>query len=204
MMQPNSRIYLEQLLAEMIEQPARQAEIARVIEDVFGQNKAVLVLDMSGFCRTARDHSIVMVLSMIYQMRELLKPCVEAEGGQLIKAEADNLFCLFDTVGDALGGCRQIQNSLMEVNRQMAEHCRLNVSMGIGYGRILNIEDKDIFGEEVNLASKLGEDIAGKGEILLTKNAFLQLQETESCVREETVEISGFSLRYHIVQGLLL
>jgi len=200
-MQINSVINLENLLREMIEQPERQAEITQIIDDVFGQDKAVLVLDMSGFCRTAREHSIVLVLSMIYQMQELLKPCVESEGGRLIKAEADNLFCLFDTVIDAVRSCGQMQSSLNAANTRIPEHCRLNVSIGIGYGHILNIEDKDIFGDEVNLASKLGEDVADKGEILLTENAFIQLQEADSFVQEETIEISGFSLRYHVIHS---
>lgn len=200
MMQTNSRIYLEHLLAEMSAHPERQERISRTIDDVFGQNRAVLVLDMSGFCRTTREHSIVLVLSMIYRMRQLLKPCVEGQGGRLIKAEADNLFCVFDTVIDAVRACRQIRDCLCAANAQMEEHCRLDVSVGIGYGHVLNVEDEDLFGAEVNLASKLGEDIARKGEVLLTENAYAQLCESVACVREETIEISGFSLRYHVVR----
>lgn len=200
MVQNNSRVKLEQLLVQMIEQPEREAEIAKVIDDIFGQNKAIMVLDMSGFCRTAREHSIVLVLSLIYQMQLLAKPCIEAQGGQIIKAEADNLFCLFDSVIDALQASRQIHENLKTANLSLPQHCQLDVSAGVGYGHILNIEDKDIFGDEVNVASKLGEDIARKGEILLTENAYVQLQETGYSVREESVEISGFNMRYHVVQ----
>ena len=39
----------------------------------------------------------------------------------------------------------------------------------IGYGRILKIGDDDVFGHEVNLASKLGEDVAEANEILVTR-----------------------------------
>lgn len=42
----------------------------------------------------------------------------------------------------------------------------LDAAVGIGFGRILNIESRDIFGDEVNLACKLGEDIAERSEIL--------------------------------------
>ncbi len=201
MVQINSRINLEHLLREMIEHPKKQAEITQGIDDVFGQDKAVMVLDMSGFCRTTRDHSIVFVLSMIYRMQLHLRPCVEAQGGRLIKADADNLFCLFDTVIDALQACQQIHSCLNTANMLVPEHCHLNVSIGIGFGHILNIEDKDLFGNEVNLASKLGEDIANKGEVLLTENAFAQLQEVGYLVQEQTIEISGFALRYHVVHG---
>jgi adenylate cyclase len=199
MKQINSHLYLEHLLKAMIEQPERQAEVTQIIYDVFGQDKAVMVLDMSGFCRNTREHSIVLVLSMIYQMRKLLTPCVEARGGQVIKAEADNLFCVFDTVIDAVLASRKIQNLLMTAEIKLPQNCCLNVSIGIGYGHILNIEDKDLFGDEVNLASKLGEDVADKGQILLTENAFAQLQGADSLAQKETVEISGISLHYHIV-----
>jgi len=204
MMQINSRIYLEYLLQQRTEQPERHAEITQVIDDVFGQDKAVMVLDMCGFCRTTRDHSIIMVLSMIYQIQLLSRPCIEAQGGRLIKAEADNLYCLFDTVIDALRAHRQIHSCLTSSNKLLPEHCHLNISTGIGYGHILNIENKDLFGDEVNLASKLGEDIANKGEILLTENAFVQLQEVGSFAQEETIEISEFSLRYHVLHDSLL
>jgi class 3 adenylate cyclase len=197
----NSHGNLEYLLGEMTRKPEREVEITKLVEENFGQDKAVLVLDMSGFCRTAREHSIIRVLSKIYQMRTLLTPCVEANKGQLIKAEADNLFCLFDTVSDALDACGQIYKSLDKANLELEDHCQINVSIGIGYGFILNIENKDLFGDEVNLASKLGEDIAACGEILLTENAYAQLQKATLQIQEKITKISGFELRYHFVRS---
>lgn len=43
--------------------------------------------------------------------------------------------------------------------------------MGIGCGRILRVGDHDVWGREVNAASRLGEDTARSGEILLTSAA---------------------------------
>lgn len=192
----NSHQSLENLLAEMVDFPERQTEIFGQINDTFGQEKAVLILDMSGFCRTARRHNIVLVLSMIYQMQQLLKPCVETAGGILIKAEADNLFCLFDTVNDALHACRHIRNCLDTTSPVLPEDCRLNVSIGIGYGHILNVGNKDIFGSEVNLASKLGEDIASAGEVLLTENALAKLELSDFQLK--AIEISGVMINYHV------
>ncbi len=191
----NSSGKLEKLLAEIVRFPERQTEISEQINALFGQEKSVLVLDMSGFCRTARRHNIVLVLSIIYQMQQLLKPCVETAGGDLIKAEADNLFCLFDSVNDALQACRQIRKCLDNA-LTLPEDCRLDVSIGIGYGHILNIENKDMFGAEVNIASKLGEDVALPGEVLLTENAFAKLD--ESAIHLKTIEISGVTVNYYV------
>ena len=43
-------------------------------------------------------------------------------------------------------------------------------SIGIGW-RNSNVDNDDIFGDEVNLACKLGEDIAERGMIVLTEAA---------------------------------
>ena len=42
--------------------------------------------------------------------------------------------------------------------------------IGLGYGDMLRIGDADVFGAEVNAASKLGEDTAEAWEILVTGN----------------------------------
>jgi adenylate cyclase len=181
----------------MFEQPERQTEIIELVEENFGQDKAVLILDLSGFCRTTHQHGIVLTLAIIHKTQKLLKPCIETFGGHLIKTEADNLYCLFDTVFDAVKASREMQNLLPEINREISGVCDVNVSIGIGYGHILSIENKDLFGSEVNFASRLGEDIAGRGEILLTENALAQLRKTGLPIAAESIELSGISLRYH-------
>ena len=98
----NSPETLERLLTEMIRYPDRREELVKTIEETFGQRKAVLVLDMSGFSRTTQRLGIVSFLMMIHQMRLICRPCVEERNGRVIKAEADNLFCLFETVDDAV------------------------------------------------------------------------------------------------------
>src|SRR5574337_1560093 len=97
----NSRTNLERILSDMIEEPERRAELSRTVEEIFSQDKAVLVLDMSGFSRTTQRHGIVSFLLMIHQMQLIARPCVEAHRGLLVKADADNLFCLFDATADA-------------------------------------------------------------------------------------------------------
>ena len=199
--QHNSRANLERILSDMIEEPERRTELSRMIEEIFSQDKAVLVLDMSGFSRTTQRHGIVSFLLMIHEMQLIARPCVEAHRGLLLKADADNLFCLFDTVADAVRASRDITERLNAANPLLPEDRRLYVSIGIGFGDILNIEDEDLFGNEVNLASKLGEDVAERGEILLTAAAHAQLQAADIPVREETVSISGLDVTYYKIQS---
>jgi class 3 adenylate cyclase len=197
----NSRANLERILSGMIEEPERRAELSRTVEEIFSQDKAVLVLDMSGFSRTTQRHGIVSFLLMIHQMQLIARPCVEARSGLLVKADADNLFCLFDAVADAVRASQDIMERLNAANLLLPEDRRLFVSIGIGFGDILNIGDEDLFGNEVNLASKLGEDVAERGEILLTAAARAQLQDAAIPIREEIVTISGLDVTYYKIQS---
>ncbi|MCI0659994.1 MAG: hypothetical protein L0220_02865 [Acidobacteria bacterium] len=118
----------------------------------------------------------------------------------MIKTDADNLFCLFDTVADAVKASREIITRLNAVNVVLPVDRQLYVAFGIGYGKILNISDEDLFGDEVNLASKLGEDIAEKGEVLLTSAARAELDGSGIATREGAISISGIHLRYFYIE----
>ena len=194
--QPNSRKVLDGLLDQMIEHPERHAAIVEEVEKRFGNQQATLILDMTGFTRTTRTHGIVSFLLMIHQMHRMTCPSIGKHGGTLVKTEADNLFCLFETVEAALAAANDIVNRLEMVNLVLPEDRHLYASIGIGYGFILNIEDKDLFGDEVNLACKLSEDIGERNAILFTERAHEQLGPRGDTARKE-VNISGITLPYH-------
>lgn len=194
----NTREHLQALLSRIIDHPELRGQISEEIEQTFTQRRAVLVLDMSGFSRTTQVHGVVSFLMMIHQMRLLAVPTIESRGGALVKAEADNLYCLFHTVDDAVGAAREIIRQLSTVNPLLPSGRKLYASIGVGFGDILVLGEEDLFGDEVNLASKLGEDVAQGGMILLTESARAELAAPVSTV-EERASISGLTLVYHVL-----
>lgn len=195
----NSRAAFDRLLGEMVERPEDRRELAAAIERDFGEQRAVMVLDMSGFSRTTQKRGIVAFLLMIHQMKLLCRPAIEAAGGLVVKAEADNLFCLFADVADAVAAAREVVERLGSANLVLPEDRRLYASIGIGHGAILNVDNDDIFGDEVNLASKLGEDVAERGMIVLTEAARARAVRADVETREESVSISGLTFSYHLL-----
>jgi adenylate cyclase len=193
----NSHANLERILREMMERPEAQEALTREIDEQFGETRAVLVLDMSGFSRTTQKRGIAAFLLMIHQMRLIATPTIEENGGIVVKAEADNLYCLIESVAGAVKAAREIIARLDAANLLLPEERRLYASIGIGWGRILNIDERDMFGDEVNLASKLGEDIAERGEILLTAAAQAEAAAAGLQTRAEAISISGLSLSYY-------
>lgn len=194
----NTHARLDALLSRIIEEPERRQEISQEIARDFTQRRAVLVLDMSGFSRTTQLHGVVTFLMMIHQMRLLAVPTIQAFGGKLVKAEADNLFCLFDSVDTAVKASREIITRLNTVNVLLPGDRRLYASIGVGWGDILVLEDEDLFGDEVNLSSKLGEDVAQGGQILLTEAARAEL-DASVVTTPERVSVSGLVLNYHLI-----
>lgn len=187
---------LDSLLDELLAEPGRREELERRIAESFVAERAVLVLDMSGFSRTTQTFGIVEYLLVIRRLRALATPVVAELGGDIVKAEADNLFCLFPSVPAAVAASREIASGLEGAGAPVEGGRELYVSVGIGYGPVLLIGDEDVMGNEVNLACKLGEDVAEYGEILLTEAAARELAGAET-LDARLVSVSGLELRHH-------
>jgi class 3 adenylate cyclase len=190
---------LSRLLDARNEHPESLAEIDAEIWRRFGRTRAVLVLDMCGFSRLTMRYGITHFLAMIRRLQTIVRPVIAAGGGTLIKTEADNVFATFGDVQPALATARAIQRSLDAANVFLPEDWDLHASIGIGYGPLLFVgaessDEQDLFGSEMNIASKLGEDVAGRGEILLSEAARERV-EVESDAAEIPVQLSGLTIK---------
>jgi adenylate cyclase len=163
--------YLWKMLSEYNQFPEHGGAIQDALRTTFEQNVAMLVLDMSGFSRLTAQYGVLHYLAMIAQMVESATPAVTGNGGIVIKQEADNLFARFPTSADALEAATDIFRAFEVVNAVTPPERHIRGSIGIGYGSTLVVEDEDMFGNEMNVACKLGEDLARPGEILLTEAA---------------------------------
>lgn len=149
---------------------------------------------MVGFSRLTVEYGIIHYLAMIHQMETAARPAVAGNGGRVIKQEADDLFAMFDNPDQALESALDIFRAFDAVNGVVPPDRDIYGSIGIGYGEALVIEGKDVFGAEMNLACKLGEDLAGKNEILLTPAAFEALPAGRYVCSSVTFSISEMTI----------
>jgi adenylate cyclase len=196
----NTKAELQRLLQLRNEHPEKIAEIDAQIQTIFAETHAILVLDMSGFSRLTIRYGIVHFLAMIHRLSAIAIPLIEQAQGQMVKQEADNLFAVFADLNLAVNAAIDILKSLAAVNTGLPDSMDLRASIGIGYGDVLMVEGKDLYGNEMNLASKLGEDLARAGEILLTETAFQRLDTTQYPCSEIELSISGLELTAYQVQ----
>ena len=148
-----------------------RSEIESKIWDEFGVERAVLVLDMSGFSLLAQRYGIVHYLSMVRRMQLTAEPIINNQGGSVVKFEADNCFAAFPRPLEAVMAGILLNAAFDAENLLTPDELDIRISCGIDWGKILLIDDKDFFGNAVNRASKLGEDLAHPGEIFVTREA---------------------------------
>jgi class 3 adenylate cyclase len=142
--------------------------IDKKIWDLFGNQYAIVFTDMVGFTKISSEKGIIESVSKIYTMFKILFPCIEKHNGILLSTIADSMLIVFKKLNNAIKCSIAMQKTSSENS--------IELCIGIGYGKILKIGDSEVFGSEVNIASKLGEDIAKKDEILVSENVYKKLK----------------------------
>jgi adenylate cyclase len=197
-----SRKFHEMLLSfsqsEVIDE---RQKIEHSLWDEFGAEYAVFVLDMSGFSLLTRKYGIVHYLSMVRRMQMTTEPIVKSYGGFMIKYEADNCFAVFPDPLSAVNAAIAMQHAFRAENLLTSDDLDIHISCGIDYGKILIVGREDCFGDPVNRASKMGEDLAVAGEILVTKEAMQMIPATAGIkAREMNVSISGITIPAYLIE----
>ena len=159
---------LEKLIEERLKSGADKKLIDERIWDLFGEEWCVMFTDLSGFSRGVAKFGIIHFLQTIQESERILIPVIEDHDGILLKVEGDSFLVIFRNVTKGVQGAIAMQRILKEYNLDKPDEEKVLLCVGLGYGKMLRIGDTDVFGSEVNAASKLGEDTAKAREILVT------------------------------------
>ncbi len=188
----------DRLIAEFaaLSDPGEMEEARQRIWEKFGTEGAVFISDMASFSSTSRKIGVCHFLKLIHRARQIIAPLVAKNNGLLLKCDADNCYAFFSNTDDAVRASFDINAELFRHNDEFSLAEQIYLSVGIDYGRVLLVGDMDFFGDPVNTASKLGEDLAIKAETLVTKRALersaLHIPETAErmVARISDIEIS--------------
>lgn len=183
-------------LAECDDAAERQQVDARIWQR-YGTRGVAFVSDMCGFSSTTRAYGICHFLGLIEHARRLIAPEILRHGGRLLKFEIDNSFAFFENVDAAVHCAHDLGERVLEDNLRRPPEDQISIAVGIDHGDLLLIDERDFFGDPVNTACKLGEDIAAAGEILVTARALAQLtRELAYVMDRKTARISGIEIEY--------
>lgn len=191
---------LEKLIEERLRPGADKQLIDERIWDLFGEDWCVMFTDLSGFSRGVAKFGIIHFLQTIHESERLLIPIIENHDGILLKVEGDSFLVIFRNVKKAIQSSIDMQRILKSYNTDKSDEEKVLLCVGLGFGKVLKIGDADVFGSEVNAASKLGEDTAKAWEILVTDSVKKKAEDMSDISFEEIDEVpAGASKAYRII-----
>ena len=177
--------------------PNKAESIREGIWEQFGTEGAVFISDMASFSSTSRKIGVCHFLKMIHRARQIIAPIIEANNGVLLKCDADNCYAFFARTDDAIQASFDVNRALFKANDAFGIGEQIYLSVGIDYGRVLMAGDIDFFGDPVNTASKLGEDLAVREEVLVTRRAIEHSNfEIPELAERMTARISEIEIQY--------
>ncbi len=125
-------------------------------------NQVVMLTDIKGFTAATSRQTREENARMLALHDALLTPVIDAFGGRRVKAIGDAYLVLFEAPTEALLCAAAIQDRLWDHARRVGEAERIEVRIAAAMGDV-RLEASDVFGEAVNLASRIeGEAAAGE------------------------------------------
>lgn len=133
----------------------------------------IFCADVVGYSRLmgADEHG---TLKRLKECRELIQAFIERHHGRVVSWSGDAVLADFSSVVESVQCAVEIQRELKAQNESVANAERMDFRIGINLGDVM-IDDHDIFGEGVNIASRL-QGLATPGGILISGSVHDQVK----------------------------
>ncbi|MBW2672310.1 MAG: hypothetical protein JRD89_02690, partial [Deltaproteobacteria bacterium] len=134
------------------------------------QKIAVLFTDIIGSTRFFQSHGNLAGRSMLEKHENIVSKTIIKFGGTVVKNLGDSILAYFADSQEATKAAIQIQKDFSRYNKRRGAEHKIHVRIGIHFDEGI-VEDKDIFGNAVNIASKITH-LTPSNQILISNNVF--------------------------------
>jgi len=128
---------------------------------------AILAGDVAGYSRLMGLDEEGTLAALKGHRRAVVDPKIAEHRGRIVKTTGDGILVEFASVVDAVRCAVDIQRQIAERNAQAPPERRIEFRIGLNVGDII-IDDKDIFGDGVNIAARL-QALAEPGGICVSR-----------------------------------
>lgn len=136
---------------------------------------AVLFTDIVGSTTFFKTHGDIRGREMLRTHHHMAMSIVEEYGGSLIKEVGDSVLVYFPDPVEALKAAMKMQQSFLLHNRESSPEDEIHVRIGLHRGKVI-VEEKDIYGDVVNVAAKL-TNLAGGDQIFVSHEVYESTRE---------------------------
>jgi adenylate cyclase len=130
----------------------------------YAGESAILFADVSGSTQLYDTLGDVRAREIVARCVAIMMEITQRQGGTLVKTIGDEVMTTFPSADAAAAAAADMQEAI--TGHLVVEGRQLAIRVGFHFGPIL-VEDKDIFGDAVNLASRMANQ-AKAGQILTT------------------------------------
>ena len=127
---------------------------------------AIIAADVVGYSRLIGVDEIGTLAAVKSVRQEVIEPKARQFHGRIVKLMGDGALMEFPSAVDAVAFAVELQRAIAERNMDVPEDRQIVYRIGINVGDIV-IEDDDIFGDGVNIATRL-EGLAKPGGICIS------------------------------------
>jgi tetratricopeptide (TPR) repeat protein len=152
------------------------------------KNMAVLFTDIVGSSHFFKKHGNVSGRSMLKLHQDIVSPLIAEFGGAVVKLLGDSVMAYFLDPRDAFKSAIKIQQRFGNYNKSREEKDQIHIRLCVHYGEGI-VEDKDIFGDVVNMAAKF-LSYAGADQILISNEVYVHVKDLP-LVNFQRVDISS-------------
>ena len=139
---------------------------------------AILAADMAGYSRLMEVDEDGVISRQKTHRRELIDLEIERNRGHIVKTTGDGLLVEFASAQDAVRSAIDIQAGMAQRERDSSDDERIQYRVGINVGDVV-FDDGDIFGDGVNVASRL-EGLAEPGGVCVSDSVYQTLQDRQT------------------------
>jgi TolB-like protein/class 3 adenylate cyclase len=128
---------------------------------------AILAADVAGYSRLMGADEEGTHERLKAHIGQLVDPKIKEHRGRTVKNTGDGMLAEFPSVVDAVRCAAEIQYGMIDRNADVPDDKRISFRIGVNVGDVI-VEPEDIFGDGVNIASRL-EAIAEPGGICISR-----------------------------------
>ena len=134
---------------------------------------AVWFADIVGYTEfSSRDENAA--LAVVDELQRIAREEVERVRGRIVKFQGDAVLAVFDSTDAALRAALSLQKSFSASD--LVERHRCALTIGVHVGEVVEAEDGDIYGDGVNLASRI-EGVAKAGQVVVSEAIYAQISQ---------------------------
>src|SRR6516162_2958091 len=115
---------------------------------------AIVAADIAGYSRLMGADEVGTLVALKTHRKALIDPMIAAHHGRIVKTTGDGMLVEFASVVDAMTCSVAIQRGMISRNAVVPENKLILFRVGFNVGDII-VEEKDIYGDGVNVAARL-------------------------------------------------